>query len=181
MKKLEELKQKKLRQKINYLKTELEETNLIFDKSLITFQNDFREHFSDMVNSKSKDTQVKKEVEYDIPKKEVNKVFKKIATKTHPDKTRGSDDSDRLEELYKEAQQSVDNKDWSRIVEIADELDIDIKDIKKDDSVFLQSTINGIEHKIKKLKQTYAWIWEHTDEDKKKYVKEKIIQDISQR
>ena len=53
-------------------------------------------------------------LEFDIPKEKVNKVFKKIATKTHPDKTLNSDDSDELVELYKEKKNQL-KKDWSRV------------------------------------------------------------------
>ena len=43
--------------------------------------------------------------------------------------------------MYKEAQQSVEKKDWSRVSQIASELDIDITDVEEDDSVFLEETI----------------------------------------
>ncbi len=173
--KLEYLRNKKLRQKINYLKTELEETQIIFDSCLIEFNKDFGEYFKNGVNQKSKDNQVKKEVKYDIPRDDVNKVFKKIATKTHPDKTRGSDDSDRLEELYKEAQQSVESKDWSKVVEIADELGININDIKKDDYEYLNKSVEELENKISQLKKTYAWVWKHTEENGRENLKSNIL------
>ena len=111
----DKLRSKKLKLKLEYLQLELEETQMIFHDSLVLFQNDFTEYLDEWKNPKNV-KQVDSEIEFDIPKEKVNKVFKKIATKTHPDKLiNKSDDSDRLVELYKEAQQSVERKDWSRV------------------------------------------------------------------
>ena len=107
-------------------------------QNLITFEQDFKEYLSDnKIDSKKGRVD---DIEYDIPKEKVNQVFKKIATKTHPDKTRGSDDSDRLEELYKEAQQSVERNDWSKVTKIAEQLNIDISDIEENDDVYFETT-----------------------------------------
>ena len=96
------------------------------------------------------------EISYDIPKEKVNQVFKKIATKTHPDKTRGGDDSDRLEELYKDAQQSVERNDWSRVTKIAEELNIDISNIEENDDVYFETTSKKLRKKIDDTQQTLA-------------------------
>ena len=139
------------------------------------FQNDFTEYLDEWENPKNV-KKVDSEIEFDIPKEKVNKVFKKIATKTHPDKLiNQSDDSDRLVELYKEAQQSVEKKDWSRVSQIASELDIDISDVEEDDSVFLERTIKDIESKVDEIKQTFAWLWRHTDKKSKPQLKKHIL------
>ena len=107
---------------------------------------------------------------------ELDKVFKKIATKTHPDKLiNQSDDSDRLVELYKEAQQSVDKKDWSRVTQIAEELEIDISDVEENDSVFLEKSNKSMEVKIDEIKHTFAWLWSHSDEKSKPQLKKQIL------
>ena len=60
---------------------ELEETQLIFHKSLTDFQSDFNEYLDDFSNKTKDVKRVDSEVKFDIPKEKVNKVFKKIATK----------------------------------------------------------------------------------------------------
>ena len=97
---IDELKRKKLRLEVDYLEVEWELVYTEWRENLITFK-DFKDHLKDRKIDTKKETSVIDHIEYDIPKKKVNQVFKKIATKTHPDKTRGSDDSDELEELYK--------------------------------------------------------------------------------
>ena len=106
----DKLRTKKLKLKLEYLQLELEETQMIFHDSLVMFQNDFTEYLDEWENPKNV-KKVDSEIEFDIPKEKVNKVFKKIATKTHPDKLiNESDDSDRLVELYKETNNQLKGK-----------------------------------------------------------------------
>ena len=171
----DKLRKKKLKSKLEYLRFELEETQLMFHDSLVIFQKDFTDYLDEWDNPENV-KHVDSEIEFDIPKEKVNKVFKKIATKTHPDKLiNESDDSDRLVELYKEAQQSVEKKDWSRVSQIASELDIDITDVEEDDSVFLEETIKNIESKVDEIKQTFAWMWKHSKEKEKPHLKKHIL------
>lgn len=171
----EELRNKKLKLKSKYLRAELEETQWIFQKSLLEFQTDFNPYLDKFKDTK-KVKRVDSDLKFDIPKEKVNKVFKKIATKTHPDKLLDkSDDSDRLIELYKEAQQSVEKKDWSRVTQIAEELEIDITDVEKNDSVFLEKTIKSMEKKIDEIKRTFAWLWNHSNEKDKPQLKKHIL------
>ena len=171
----DKLRKKKLKTKLEYLRLELEDTQMTFHDSLVLFQNDFTEYIDEWDNPKNV-KKVDSEIEFDIPKEKVNKVFKKIATKTHPDKLiNKSDDSDRLVDLYKEAQQSVETKDWSRVSQIASELDIDISDVEEDDSVFLEETIKSIESKVDEIKQTFAWMWKHSKEKDRPQLKKHIL------
>ena len=171
----EKLKNKKLKLKSDYLRAELEEVNYEFQNCLLEFQRDFQEHL-EKFKTKKKVERVDSEIEFDIPKEKVNKVFKKIATKTHPDKLiNENDDSDRLVELYKEAQQSVERNDWSRVTQIADELDIDITDVEEDDSQYLEESIKSMEKKIKDIKKTFAWMWNHSEEAEKPHLKKSIL------
>ena len=171
----DKLRKKKLKTKLEYLRLELEDTQMTFHDSLVLFQNDFTEYIDEWDNPKNV-KKVDSEIEFDIPKEKVNKVFKKIATKTHPDKLiNKSDDSDRLVDLYKEAQQSVETKDWSRVSQIASELDIDISDVEEDDSVFIMETIKSIESKVDEIKQTFAWMWKHSQEEDKPQLKKHIL------
>ena len=96
---LKEIQKRKLRQKVNYLRTELEETQMIFEDSLQTFTKDFSEYFEKKTFDAKEEDSVVKDVEYDIPKEVVNKVFKKIATKTHPDKLINQSDDSETKEL----------------------------------------------------------------------------------
>ena len=179
--KLLELKRKKLQQQILYLRTELEETQYIFQDCLREFDVEFRKYFKDPTQKKKGDI-TSKPPEYDIPANDVNMVFKKIAKETHPDKLINKDISDEeydaKVDMYKEAQRSVKNRDWSKVVEIAKELGIDISDIKNDDSEYLSESVKRLTEKIKQLKTTYAWKWGNTPDQEKEIMKGMILQSL---
>ena len=179
--KLLELKRKKLQQQILYLRTELEETEWIFQDCLKEFDVEFRKYFKDPTEKKKGDV-TSKPPEYDIPEVDVNMVFKKIAKKTHPDKLINKDISDEeydaKVDMYKEAQRSVKNRDWSKVVEIANELGIDVSDIKNDDSEYLVESVKRLTQKIKQLKLTYAWQWGHTPGHEREGMKGMILQSL---
>ena len=175
---LKTLKRKKLKLEVEYLKVEWELVSTEWRENLVKFEQDFKEHLQDKKPKTKKEKSVVDDIEYDIPKEKVNQVFKKIATKTHPDKTRGSDDSDRLEELYKEAQQSVERNDWSKVIKIAEQLDIDISDIEENDDVYFETTSKNLRKKIEDTQQTLAWLWCHTEGQQKDLVKETILNTI---
>ena len=179
--KLLELKRKKLQQQILYLRTELEETEWIFQDCLKEFDVEFRKYFKDPTEKKKGDV-TSKPPEYDIPEVDVNMVFKKIAKETHPDKLINKDISDEeydaKVDMYKEAQRSVKNRDWSKVVEIAKELGIDISDIKNDDSEYLSESVKRLTEKIKQLKTTYAWKWGNTPDQDKEIMKGMILQSL---
>ena len=177
--KLLELKRKKLQRQILYLRTDLEETTFIFQDCLVEFEGEFRDYFKDQPNKDHKKVTTDPP-EFDIPREDVNIVFRKIAQKTHPDKlvkedTLSSTYKEKVD-MYKEALGSVDNKDWSRVIEIAMELGIDVSDVKNDDSDYLHESIKGLTNKIKELQNTYAWIWYHTED--KKQAKQMILQSL---
>jgi len=179
--KLLELKRKKLQQQILYLRTELEETQYIFQDCLREFDVEFRKYFKDPIE-KNKNDVTSKPPEYDIQEVDVNMVFKKIAQETHPDKLINKDISDEeydaKVDMYKEAQRSVKNRDWSKVVEIAKELGIDISDIKNDDSEYLNESVKRLTEKIKQLKTTYAWKWGNTPDQEKEIMKGMILQSL---
>ena len=179
--KLLELKRKKLQQQILYLRTELEETEWVFQDCLKEFDVEFRKYFKDPTEKKKGDV-TSKPPEYDIPEVDVNMVFKKIAKETHPDKLINRDISDEeydaKVDMYKEAQRSVKNRDWSKVVEIAKELGIDISDIKNDDSEYLKESVKRLTEKIKQLKMTYAWQWGNTPDQEREIMKGMILQSL---
>ena len=178
--KLQELKRKRLQQQILYLRTELEETEWIFQDCLKEFDVEFRKYFKEPTKKRKND--VTESPEYDIPATDVNSVFKKIAKHTHPDKLINQnitdEEYDAKVDMYKEAQRSVKNRDWSKVVEIAKELGIDISDIKNDDSEYLEESVKRLTDKIKQLKLTYAWKWSHTPVQEKEIVKGMILQSL---
>ena len=81
-----QLRYTKLKRKVSYLKAELEESNSIFMQALTNFQKDFGEYTEPKPVTKKEESRLKPVIEYDIPEKEIDFLFRCIAQKTHPDK-----------------------------------------------------------------------------------------------
>jgi hypothetical protein len=112
---------KKLKAQYAYLKAECEYNDDIYKDAI----DEFNEHFKDKINLKTDEKELKttKRVPM-IDKKKlkptVNKIYKKLAQKLHPDKATGT------EEAFRELQQSIEKKDMDRVIELAEEYKVDI-------------------------------------------------------
>lgn len=175
--KLLKLKQKKLTSKVSYLRSELEETTLIFQDGLVNFHKEFGRYLEDY--SANKDNPIKTELEFDIPDRQVNILFRKIAGKTHPDKLIHKDISEKefnkRVTLYKRANNAVKQKDWAKLKDIALSLDIDLTFDEIDDIIYLEETTKSLEEKIKELMSTYAWAWSHVSEQNRELLRQQIL------
>ena len=149
--KLLKLKQKKLTSKVSYLRSELEETTLIFQDCLVNFQKEFGSYLEDY--SSDKDNPIKTELEFDIPDRQVNILFRRIAGKTHPDKLIHKDISEKefnkRVTLYKRANNAVKQKDWAKLKDIASTLDIDLTFDEIDDILYLDETTKSLLELVK--------------------------------
>ena len=175
--KLLKLKQKKLTSKVSYLRSELEETTLIFQDCLVNFQKEFGSYLEDY--SSDKDNPIKTELEFDIPDRQVNILFRRIAGKTHPDKLIHKDISEKefnkRVTLYKRANNAVKQKDWAKLKDIASTLDIDLTFDEIDDILYLEETTKSLAEKIKELMSTYAWAWAHVQEQNRELLRKQIL------
>ena len=175
--KLLKLKQKKLTSKVSYLRSELEETTLIFQNCLVNFQKEFGSYLEDY--SSDKDNPIKTELEFDIPDRQVNILFRRIAGKTHPDKLIHKDISEKefnkRVTLYKRANNAVKQKDWAKLKDIATTLDIDLTYDEIDDILYLEETTKSLAEKVKELMSTYAWAWAHVQEQNRELLRQQIL------
>ena len=175
--KLLKLKQKKLTSKVSYLRSELEETTLIFQDCLVNFQKEFGSYLEDY--STDKDNPIKTELEFDIPDRQVNILFRRIAGKTHPDKLIHKDISEKefnkRVTLYKRANNAVKQKDWAKLKDIATTLDIDLTYDEIDDILYLEETTKSLAEKVKELMSTYAWAWAHVQEKNRELLRQQIL------
>ena len=175
--KLLKLKQKKLTSKVSYLRSELEETTLIFQDCLVNFQKEFGSYLEDY--SSVKDNPIKTELEFDIPDRQVNILFRRIAGKTHPDKLIHKDISEKefnkRVTLYKRANNAVKQKDWAKLKDIATSLDIDLTYDEIDDILYLEETTKSLAEKVKELMSTYAWAWAHVQEQNRELLRKQIL------
>ena len=170
------LHQRKVRQQLRFLQLELEETRILYDRSLEKFNHDFRkfmlenpsDYQADGKQKLSEDENVKIETEVDDDT--FKKVYRKVAGKTHPDK---GGDTDK----FKKANEANRNKDLGALMEMADDLGIEVP---MDDEMAqeLKKQTNAIIDTISNLKTTMAWTWVHTPHDNRKNLKKYILHQL---
>ncbi len=174
MDELKLLHQKKIRQQLRFLQLELEETKVIYKKSLETFNSDFRRYMNAdgiAMPEKQKPTEDENlKIQSDVKDDTFKKVYRKVAGKTHPDK---GGDTDK----FKKANEANRNKDLGALMEMADELGVEVpmddemaKEMKKQTKAIVE-TIQG-------LKTTMAWAWTHTPHDKRGDLKQYILHQL---
>lgn len=98
---------------------------------------------------------------------DLKKIVKKIAFKTHPDRTAKLSDEIRsyYEKLYRDAMTASKDADEGRIIEIALELeiDIDLDDLKH--SQPLEDLTSRLETQINRIKKSPEMIWSNYNND----------------
>jgi len=170
------LHQRKVRQQLRFLQLELEETRILYDRSLEKFNHDFRkfmlenpsDYQADGKQKLSEDENVKIETEVDDDT--FKKVYRKVAGKTHPDK--GGDDS-----KFKEANEANRNKDLGKLMEMADELGVEVH--MDDDMVQnLKKQTKAVVDTIQRMKTTMAWTWMFSPQEQKKDLKKYILHQL---
>jgi len=173
---LQKIRYKKVRQKLRYLQTELEETKLIYKNCLDKFNTDFAEYLfgeeGDM--SKSMDSEEVKydKIDTDVNEETIKDVYRKVAAKTHPDKKDGNENE------FKRLNQANKNKDFGTILEMADEYDVPIEssefmmlEMAKQNKSIIQS--------IENMKLTWAWHYVHLDGKNKEQFKKYVLQQLN--
>lgn len=169
---LDKIKKKKLRLKLRYLQTELEETRLIYDKCLTTFNTDFSQMLGgEPQPQKETPKDPYKKIETEVDEDSFKDVYREIASKTHPDK--GGD-----EDLFKEASIAKKEKDYGKLIELADDLGVDV-DMNDKMIMEIGKQIKAITNTIENMRTTWAWHWVHSSGKNKENFKQYILQQLN--
>jgi|TARA_B100000035_G_scaffold315080_1_gene333808 hypothetical protein len=170
----QQLHQKKIRQQLRFLQLELEETRVIYKRSVEQFNTDFRKFMQNPQELKESPQQVEDDnnliIDTEVEDDTFKQLYRKVAGKTHPDK--GGDD-----EKFKEANEANKKKDLGKLLDIADEVGAEILLDDKMISEF-KKQITAIVGNIETMKTTMAWTWVHTPADNKEPLKEYILHQL---
>ena len=164
---------KKLKAQYAYLKAECEYTDDIYKDAI----HKFNEHFKDKINLKAEE---EKKTTGRVPmidkkklKPTVDKIYKKLAQKLHPDKATGT------EEAFRELQESIEKKDMDRVFELAEEYNVDISPVVDTEEFYVQN-ISDLEEKLEQQNTTLAMLWYNAKESTKEQLEQKIISRYSE-
>ena len=125
----------------------------------------FHEHFSKKTKPPAPQPHKSKPKKKKIRPRKLNKLYKKLAQKIHPDKKTGDKDD------FADLKKSVDENDVEKIIDLATDYGIDInEDIDSVD--FYENRIEELRGKIEHFSKTVVmqW-WNMNEDDRKKYEK----------
>ena len=157
---MDDLLLKKLKSEYLYLKVEKDYQEQIFNKA----QSKFKDYFNPKLGIQEPKQQKKQsKIKPKIRTKRLNRLYKKLAQKIHPDKKTGDKDD------FADLKKSVDENDVERIIDLATDYGIDInEDIDSVD--FYENRIEELKAKIEHFSKTVVMQWWNMNEaDRKKY------------
>ncbi len=178
-----ERKYKSLQYKVKYLELELEDVEEVFDKCKQQFQMDFGDLLDkhNIQEEKNMDDNVKEELK-DEPEADsdtVNKLFKNISLKTHPDKFVNDKKKMKIaEEKFKKANEAKESGKLSELIEIAVDVGAKIPKLSEDYIFIMERECKVLSTKVKVIKQSSAWLWYHCDEKSKPTLKSRICKSL---
>ena len=173
---------KKFSLQYSYLKMEKEEVDEIcfsVEKNMRSYMNKnypeyckyfFRDQVKDPVLEENQELGQEIEIKVESPKNiDLKKLYRRIASKIHPDKT----NEERESKLFAEAAQAYSENDIGKMIEIAALINIEIAELSFETIALLRDNIEKITKHITLKKQTTGWAWHKTktEEDKLKIVK----------
>ena len=182
-----QLKYKKLKYELKYLNLEKNETEELFKKCINNFERAFREKvgpdFEDPHKNKGGiNTNTKREeIKNENTKSEVKKVYRRIVTRTHPDKLEQLPNNTvkkKLIKQYKDAVNKYRNNDMVGLFDIADELDIKLPEIDESYIIRMEEEIMSLKDKIQRYQKSNAWIWYHSTGEKAEEILNQIISNL---
>ena len=105
-----------------------------------------------------------------IPKnKDLRTLYRKIVSKTHPDKI----GDDKYAEVFNAAARAYEEDNLAKLLEIAGTLNIELVELSPESVALLENNIKMLVKEVHSMKQSTAWAWANaeTEEQKQKIIK----------
>ena len=95
----------------------------------------------------------------------MKKLFKQIASLTHPDKIPDSDPTkEHKTKIFLETMEAMKAQNWFKLQQIANELGLDIPDPDNEQLRWMKSEAERIKKTVHNITQTFAWVWYNTEQ-----------------
>tara|TARA_R110000824_G_scaffold134231_3_gene297183 strand:- start:1131 stop:1703 length:573 start_codon:yes stop_codon:yes gene_type:complete len=175
---------KKLTLQYAYLKLEKEEVDevcLMVEEEMRTYLEkhfpEYCEAFYEPPGKPQEKSKTEKETIEEPPptppkNKDLKKLYRKIAEKTHPDRVGNNSHAD----LFSQAASAYANNDIAKLLDIASGINIELSELSSDSILLLKNNIKTVFEEINTKKKTAAWAWHKSvGEEEKKVIIENIL------
>lgn len=142
----------------SFLESELAETQHMFDEFNKQFKLDFRDAIAGAIQQHSHT--IKQDVNQEPHDSSgpgmnlLNKIFRKIALKVHPDKS-----GTQFAGLFCKLEEHYRDQDVLKLMLLAAETDTKIDGILPEDFIAFDTNLTKLQDKIEKIKGSLAWTW----------------------
>jgi hypothetical protein len=162
---------RKLTLKLQYLYAELDEHSEIFEEAKAEFGKAYQVYRGLLSEDEKKKLEAGEKKsspppKIDLPsieadKKEVKKLFRDIATETHPDKLGHMADEEQEFRvgMFEKAKKACEELNWYELSKLAEELKIKIPSLSESQLHMLERTVLHVASQIDVMQHTYAWQW----------------------
>ena len=92
---------------------------------------------------------------------QISKLFKQIASKTHPDKFSNAEKEAQIinKQVFLQAKEAAEESNYFKLQQIARRMGLDLPDPTPNDLKLMKEEARRIKSKIKGIQKTAAWMW----------------------
>ena len=105
----------------------------------------------------------------DVSSSSFKSLYRKIAVQTHPDKNRNKENA---RDIYESATVAKKEGNLQELLDAGKKIDIklNINDLSLEELELLQNNIHDLKNKINKIKNSYPWVWFHSNPSKRNMI-----------
>jgi hypothetical protein len=109
------------------------------------------------------------DVRGDVSSSSFKSLYRKIAVQTHPDKNKNKQDA---RDIYESATTAKKSGNLQELLDAGKKVNIKLKvdEISLKELKLLESNINELKEKINKIKNSYPWVWFHSNPSKRNMI-----------
>ena len=166
---------KKLSFQYSYLQLEFEDVEKICADAALELEEEYRKKYGNVQPEKSKtkknpkNTNTELEEDADIQtnknkNSDLKKLYRKIATIAHPDKSTNEEHN----EIFKDAAKAYQEDNLAKLLEIASVLNLEIIDLSNESLTLVKNNISSLNKKIDIMKQNSSWAWSRAKNENEK-------------
>jgi hypothetical protein len=92
---------------------------------------------------------------------EIRKIFKKIATKTHPDKFSNAKAQEKSlnKQIFLQAKEAAEDNNMFKLHQIARRLGIELPEMSTKQIKLMEKEAKNVRIKVSRIQKTLAWVW----------------------
>ena len=101
---------------------------------------------------------------------QISKLFKQIATKTHPDKFSNAEKEVQIinKQVFLQAKEAAERSNYFKLQQIARRMGLDLPSPTQSDLKLMQEEARRIKSNVKGIQNTVAWMWYDLEDEKER-------------